>query len=382
MHRSDFCLDPDVVFLNHGSFGACTKATVQEQYKWQLKLENEPIAFFYALPERMKQARRTLSELVGACPEDLVYVTNSTYGANIMAYSMARYLHKGDAVLIPDHEYGACLRAWQRHLEGTGIQIQSCHIPMPIPSRAELVREIWKAVTPNTKAIFISHITSPTACLMPIEELAAEAKKAGILMLVDGAHALGQIPLNIPDLGVHMYTANCHKWMCGPKGSALLWVHPNMQQHTLPVVTSWGAGGLSIGDGAFIDEHEYVGTRDVSPFLATPAVIEWVSKEDWWPMIDDAHKLVVNGMQQLSQLPGVEFMTADWKQQHLLMGAVLLPEHIDAPELQRTLLGKYGIQVVCMQWLSKPLLRFSVHGYTTKAEVDVLVKALQTELTP
>ena len=376
--RSEFLLDESVVFLNHGSFGACPTVLQNIQQSWLRTLETEPVAYYHALPGRMQDARTHLASFVDASPKDVVYVTNSTYGANIMAFTMARYLKSGDAVLIPNHEYGACARAWQMHLEGTGIEIQTCDIPMPIPNQNALADIILQSVSGNTKAIFISHVTSPTACRMPIEELASRAKKAGILMLVDGAHALGHFPVSLRTLDVDMYTGNCHKWMCAPKGSALFWVKHELQPHVLPVVRSWGVQGLSVGDGEFVDEHEYTGTRDASAFLTTPDTIRWLNDKDWWTVKSKAHELVQYGMQKLLQIDGVVAMAADWKEQNLLMGAVLLPDWINGPDLQRQLLNDYHIQVVCMQWLDKPLLRFSVHGYTTSTEIDVLVNALQT----
>ncbi len=377
--RALFPLDPDVAFLNHGSFGACPHTLLAIQHEWQMVLEREPVAFFHALPARLQQARKALADFVDADPTDLVYVTNSTYGANIMAATMARLLKPGDSVLITDHEYGACVRAWKNHLQGTGIHLKVCHIPMPIPAQADLEDIIWKEVDSSTKAIFISHITSPTACLMPVRGLTSRARQAGIMMLVDGAHALGHLPLSIRDLGVDMYTGNCHKWMCAPKGSALLWVRPDLQPHAFPVITSWGADGLSVGDGAFVDEHEYTGTRDPSPFLTTPSTIEWMKEHDWWSTVDRAHAMVCYGMERLMEL-GLKPMSADWSEQKLLMGTVLLPEEVNGPDLQRRLLSAHNIQVICMQWLDKPLLRFSVHLYTTTEEVHQLLTALKHEL--
>lgn len=380
--RSDFLLDESVVFLNHGSFGACPKTLLDVQQRWQNVLETEPVAYYHALPARMQEARRSLASFVDADPKHLVYVTNSTYGVNLMAFSMARYLKSGDEVLMPNHEYGACVRAWQMHLAGTGITMQTCEIPMPIPDQQALADIIWSKVTTKTKAIFISHITSPTACLMPIDELTKRAKETGILMLVDGAHALGHFPLSLRTMGVDMYTGNCHKWMCAPKGSALFWVAPELQPYTLPAIRSWGEQGLSMLDGVFVDEHEYTGTRDASQFLTTPDTIQWLKKVNWWERRDQAHDLVRYGMQQLLQIPHIQAMAADWEQQHLLMGAVLLPEWINGPDLQRKLLQEHNIQVVCMQWLNRPLLRFSVHGYTTGAEIDALVRVLPSMIRP
>lgn len=380
MKRSDFYLDPEVVFLNHGSFGACPQILMVEQQRWQRILETEPVAFFHALPQRMKAARQALASFVGAKASDLVFVQNSTYGANVMAYAMARYLNPGDEVLIPDHEYGACRRAFEFHLRGTGISIGACSIPLPVPPDDHVADIVIQAITPRTRAIFISHITSPTACLLPIERIGREAQSRGILMLVDGAHAPGHIPVNLSVLPADMYTANCHKWMCLPKGSGFLWVSPAMQKITPPLVASWGNTWLSEGDGEFIDEHEYIGTRDPSAFLTIHEALRWMEGEDWWGMVEHAHALVKRGMQELTSIPTVRPVSADWPNHKLMMGAVLLPDGMVATDVQRLFLRDYNLQIICMEWLAHTILRFSVHGYTTPDEVQVMINAVQALL--
>jgi len=381
MDRSDFLLNPDVVFLNHGSFGACPKEILDEEFRWQQLLEKEPVAFFHALPERMQQAREQLAQMVGARRTDLVFVTNSTYGANVMAYAMARYLNAGDEILLTDHEYGACRRAWEFHLQGTGITISTVAIPIPVPDAETVMHIITKAITGKTRAVFISHITSPTAARMPVERLAEFTQRQKVLLLVDGAHALGHIDLDLGVLGADMYTANCHKWMCMPKGSGMLWVAPHLQQHVPPLIGSWGNTWTSVNDGTFIDEHEYLGTRDPSCFLTIHAAQRWMKKSNWNKVISDSHLLVQYGVQALCSLHNtIQPVQSDWEQHRLMMGSVLVPMVLDSAQFQRVLLEKYSIQCICLTWLDATILRFSIHGYTTQPEVDALVKAVALEL--
>jgi isopenicillin-N epimerase len=376
MRREDFPLDPSVVFLNHGSFGACPTVLLNEQTRWQHLMETEPVAFFYDLPARMQAAREALAGYVHADRNDLVFVQNSTYGVNVMAHAMARYLKPGDEVLVPDHEYGACQRAWQFHLKETGITIAPCHIPIPLPTQDEVAELVWSAVTPRTRVLYISHITSPTASRLPVEKLAPRAREAGILMLVDGAHAPGHIALDLRQLDVDGYTGNLHKWMCTPKGSAMLWLRPDLQPHVPPLIGSWGNHWLSVGDGEFIDEHEYVGTRDTSAFLTTQQALQWMEEQPWNEVLEHGRRLVRYGMEGLLGIKGMQPVSADWEEHGLLMGAVIMPGDRPSDEVQRWMLHQHRIQLICMDWLGTSILRFCAHGYTTREEIDVLVRAV------
>jgi len=179
-----FLLDPEVIFLNHGSFGATPKPVFEAYQRWQRQLELEPVRFIdKELPELFGQARQALANYVNANPEDIVYVPNATFGVNVVARSLA--LEPGDEVLVSDHEYGACLRAWQFMSQKRGFRIVEQPIPLPLPSPDEFVKTLWRGVTKRTKVIFISHITSPTAQRFPVEAICAKAREAGILTMMN-----------------------------------------------------------------------------------------------------------------------------------------------------------------------------------------------------
>ena len=210
--REQFLLDPDVVFLNHGSFGATPRPVFEAYQAWQRRLERQPVLLLGREVEtHLAEARHTLATYLQADGDDLVYVPNATFGVNLVARSLD--LGAGDEVLTTDHEYGACDRVWRFLGQKRGFRYVQQHIPLPTSSPEEIVAHFWQGVTPNTKLIYLSHITSSTALRLPVEAICQRAREAGILTLIDGAHAPGQIPLNLTEIGADFYTGNCHKWL-------------------------------------------------------------------------------------------------------------------------------------------------------------------------
>ncbi|MBC8125277.1 MAG: aminotransferase class V-fold PLP-dependent enzyme [Candidatus Kapabacteria bacterium] len=380
LQRSDFLLCEDIIFLNHGSFGACPRVILDEQRTWIDRLEYQPVLFFREAPALLKSAREALSHYVGAQPQDLVYVTNSTYGINVAAHAFAELLAAGDEIVTTDHEYGACDRAWHQYCVNKGIKYVRAEIPIPVPSTDELVEIIWNRVTPKTKVLFLSHITSPTAVRLPIEELCIRAKAAGIRTVVDGSHAPGHILLDLSTLQADVYTANCHKWMCTPKGSAFLWVAPDIQQHFTPLIVSWGSEIPTAGDGLFMDEHEYIGTRDLSPFLTVPFALKWMEEQRWDVVQQNARALATYASEVLTKLKGVAPLCTTGQDAMLQMAAVTLPDSTDTDVMKDWLYNERAIEVVVHRWLGKAILRCSTHAHTSRADVDTLAVAVNDYL--
>jgi isopenicillin-N epimerase len=254
--KSQFLLDPDIAFLNHGSFGACPKPVFEAYQRWQLELERQPVEFlgrrFTAL---MRTAREKLAAYLHTAADNIVYVPNATVGVNIVARSLR--LQPGDEILTTDHEYGAIDRTWRFICEKTGAALRTVPIPVPLPEAQTLVETLWAQVTPRTRVIALSHITSPTALIFPVKEICHRARAAGILTVIDGAHAVGQLPLALDDMGVDFYTSNCHKWLMAPKGSAFLYARPEAQSLVEPLVVSWGWRSATPGPSRFVDEQEW-----------------------------------------------------------------------------------------------------------------------------
>lgn len=380
LSRSDFLLRDDVVFLNHGSFGACPRVILDEQRRWIDRREHQPVLFFRQLTGLMRTAREAMADYVGARPEDLVFVTNSTFGVNVAAHAFGEMLTVGDEILTTDHEYGACDRAWSQYCTAKGMQYIRAEIPFPAPLSDEIADIIWKKVTPRTKVLFISHITSPTAIRLPVEELCKRARAAGIKTVIDGSHVPGHIPLDLSKLQADIYTANCHKWMCTPKGSAFLWITPELKNSIPPLVVSWGDVIPTHGDGVFLDEHEYLGTRDVSPFLTVPFSISWMKEQDWPHVQQNARNLASEAMKGLMSIPGIEAIRVNGQDTLLQMATVLLPERTDTDHMKEWLYTEQAIEVVVHRWLGRPILRCSTHAHTSASDIERLVHAVQTYL--
>lgn len=378
--RADFVLRDDVVFLNHGSFGACPKVILDHQQSWIRRLEEQPVFYFRELMHHMRGAREALAKYIGATPENLVYVTNSTYGVNVAAHAFGSMLQAGDEILTTDHEYGACDRAWRQYAGSRGVRYVRATIPMPAPSLEEITERIWSLVTERTRILFISHITSPTGLRMPVEELCRRARTKGILTVIDGSHVPGHVPLDLTQLGADFYTGNCHKWMCTPKGSAFMWVSDAFREKLEPLVVSWGGDIPTVSDSWFVDENEFLGTRDHSPFLCVPFALEWMQRHEWSTLQERNRELTIQGEGMLSELTGMLSIRQEGADPLLQLGTVLLPGHVDVVAMKSWLYDERSIEVVVHRWLDRPMLRCSVHAHTELRDIEALVSAVREYL--
>ena len=355
--RGGFLLDDEVAYLNHGSFGACTREVFDEYQRIQLELERAPTDFLIRktarwfwggreLPGRLAEARAALAEFVGARSEDLVFVPNATSGLNAVIRS--RDLAPGDEVLTTAHEYGAITRTW----EFRGAQLVVCE-----PD------EVIDRIRPRTRAVSISHITSPTALVFQVAAICSAAREAGVLSIVDGAHAPGHVQLDLESLGADVYAGNCHKWLCAPKGAGFLWARPEQQSWIAPLVISWGYRE----DADFGERHGWQGTRDVSAYLAVPRAIEMHATFD----LDRARALADLAEEALAELglPRVAGEPAPF------MRAVELPAG-DPDELWQRLFAEHRVEVPVYEWQGRRLLRVSIGPYNDMSDVERLVMAL------
>ncbi len=376
--RDLFLLDPDVIFLNHGSFGACPKSVFEEYQRWQRELEKQPVEFLgRRFADLMLAARSALGGYLGAAADDLVYVTNATVGLNIVARSLD--LRPGDEVLTTDHEYGALDRTWRFLCAKRGATYIRQPVPVPISTADEVVEAVWSGVTDRTRVLFISHITSPTAIIFPIKPLIDRARARDIITIIDGAHAPGQIELNLRELGADFYSGNLHKWLMSPKGSAFLYARQGMQHLVEPLVVSWGWEAEKPGSSKFVDEQEWTGTRDIAAFLSVPAAIQFQRDHDWPRVRQDCHELVRYARQQASALTGLPPLTPDEPSWFAQMSALPLPP-CDFDQLKRRLYDEFKIEIPVTNWNGRQFLRISIQGYNTRADVDALTSAVRTML--
>jgi isopenicillin-N epimerase len=376
--RELFLLDPGIIFLNHGSFGACPRPVFEEYQRWQRELERQPVEFlgrrFNGL---MREARTALGQFVGADADELVYVTNATVGLNILARSLD--LHPGDEVLSTDHEYGALDRTWRFVSAKRGAKYVRQPVPVPIESPDDVVEAVWSGVTDRTRVLFISHITSPTAITFPIKPLIDRAHERGIITIVDGAHTVGQIDLNLRELSADFYASNCHKWLLSPKGSAFLYARRELQHLVEPLVVSWGWEAEKPSASRFVDEQEWTGTRDIAAFLSVPAAIQFQRDHDWPRVRRECHELVRYARRQVSGLTGLPPLTPDDEQWFAQMSALPLPP-CDLEELKRRLYDEFKIEIPLLHWNERHFARISIQGYNTRAEVEQLLAALSVLL--
>jgi isopenicillin-N epimerase len=372
--QNQFLLDPSVTFLNHGSFGAVPRPVFKIYQRWQRELENQPVEFlgrrFQGL---MQNARHSLAEYLGTKADNVVFTTNVTEALNIVVHSLN--LGPEDEVLSTNHEYGAIDRTWKFYAQERGFAYIIQPIPVPVTTTQEFIDELWKGVTPQTRVIFLSHITSPTALVFPVEQVVWRAHQSGILVVIDGAHAPGQIPLRLDELGADFYAGNLHKWLCAPKGAGFLYAKPNVQHMLKPLVVSWGYDAEIPGPSKFIDHHEWTGTRDIAAFLSVSSAIEFQNVNDWENVRSRCHALVQETLAQICALSGFSPLSdGSWFMQ---FATAQLPDTTDLGKLKNYLYEEYRIEIPLILWNGCKLIRLSIQGYNSLQDVRKLNKALE-----
>jgi isopenicillin-N epimerase len=346
-----FLLDPDIVFLNHGSFGACPRPVFEAYQRFQRELERQPVEFMALerrFPALLDVARRRLSAYVGASPGNLAFAPNASAAINTVARSLE--LRAGDEVLMGDAEYGGMEIMWSYIAERTGATVVKRPFDELEPG-------------PRTRVVFCSHIEWTTGRVNDLGPLCAAARAAGALLLVDGAHAPGQIDLDLEALGVDFYAGNCHKWLCAPKGSGFLYARPDVQSLIDPLVVSWDW----VDGAAFHERHRWQGTRDPSAYLAVAAAIEFQEEHDW-PAVRERCRALLAGADL-----GLEPLTDAFVQ---MRGYRI--EHSDPPALKRLLYDEHRIEVPIVETPDGWAMRVSVQAYTDESDLDALRTALKT----
>jgi isopenicillin-N epimerase len=351
-----FLLDPDVVFLNHGSYGAAPRSVFEAYQRYQRELERNPDEFLgRRFPELVDAARLRLAEYVGADPEGLVFVPNATAGLNVVARSLP--LRPGDEVLTTDREYGAVDIVWRFVCDRAGARL----VVRP-------PEELWDAVGERTRVISLSHVSSPTAEILPVEDVCRRARELGILVVVDGAHAPGQLaPLDLDALGADAYAGNCHKWLCAPKGAGFLWAGPALRDLLEPLVVSWDWER----ETAFAARHRWQGTRDPAACLAVPDAIDFQAEHGWDAVRARCHALAAEAQRAIAELTGLEPPPGPFGQ---MSSAQLRP--CDPLEERRRLREDHSIEVACTDWAGTPLIRASFQAYNDERDLERLLAAL------
>jgi isopenicillin-N epimerase len=373
-----FQLNPEITYLAFGSFGACPKTIFEDYLNWQRKLEWEPVQFVAMdANENLKVAREALAAYINCQADDLVYVSNPSYGMNIIAKSLK--LNAGDEILSTNLEYGAMDRTWSYYCGAKGAKYVMQEITLPIISKETFLEQFWKGYSPKTKAIFISQITSSTGLILPVHEICERAKELGLMTIVDGAHVPGHIPLDLQTLKADIYTGACHKWMMTPKGSSFLYVTKELQHLFDPLMISWGFESAAPSHSQFLDYHQLQGTRDISPFLTIPKAIEFMKEHDWVKVGESCRDLVKNNAQTLCSILGTEPLSPITDE---FLGQMLSVRiQTDEPEkLQKLLYTEHKIEIPIMRHRDMKLIRYSIQAFNTQADLDRLFNVLETIL--
>jgi isopenicillin-N epimerase len=385
--RAHWALDPDVVFLNHGSFGACPRTVLDRQSALRAQLEREPVRFFMReLEPLLDSAREEVARFVGARTEDVVFVRNATSGVNAVLRSLD--LSPDDELLTTDHVYGACLQAMRHVAERAGARVVLARVPFPLASADEVTQAVLGAVTPRTKLALIDHVTSPTGLVFPVADIVRALASRGVDTLVDGAHAPGMVTLDLEALGAAYYTANFHKWTCAPKGAAMLWARRDRQASLHPTVISHGYASPRPRK-RLLEEFDWTGTDDPTAWLCVPDALRFVGGlvEGGWPAVQAHNRaLALRARALLCEAlsvppPAPESMIGS-------LAAVPLPpgpavaRTSEVEPLQDALFARHRVEVPLPPWPAPParLLRISAHLHNSLDEYQLLCEALGEEL--
>ena len=381
--KSDFLLNPNVVFLNHGSFGATPRAIFDIYQEWQRKLEEQPVKFIAReLFGHLQETREVLGKYLHTSAGNLVMIPNATFGVNIISRSLK--LQAGDEVLITDHEYGACYNTWLFKAQRAGAKIIEQKIKLPVPSTTNLAEELWKSISPRTKVIFLSHITSPTALTFPVKEICQKARDEGILTVIDGAHAPGQMDVDLTDINPDFYVGNCHKWMLSAKGSGFLYTKEQHQDQLEPLVVSWGWGENSpyTTESRFLNNLEWWGTKDPAAYLTVKAAVEFLEKHHWGSVQEHSNQLLSSALERVAQITRMPPAYPEYSRNHYHQMAIApLPFRDRTEEFQADLYKHHHIEVPIIKWKDKVFARISIQAYNNEQDIDSLAQALK-ELLP
>jgi isopenicillin-N epimerase len=403
--RDAWPLDPRVRYLNHGSFGACPRPVLAAQRRWRVRMEREPVRFLgRELEAHLDGARKAVAGFVGADPANLVFIANATTGVSTVLGSLR--FRPGDELLATDHEYNATLNALAAAARRDGARVRIARIPFPLAHADEAVEAVLREVTPRTRLALVSHVTSPTAVVLPIGRLVSELDRVGVDTLVDGAHAPGMVPLDLDGLGAAWYAGNGHKWCCSPKGAAFLWARPDRQAGIRPLVTSHGANDPRTDRPRLWREFDWSGTDDPTAALSWPAALDFVGSllPGGWPAVMRRnHRLAVEAQRRLSGA-----IRTDSPVPATMLGSMTaMPLPVapgdDARELHASLV-RAGLEVPIVEWpvpaarmleprpaaagrhgrgeppTARVLVRVSAQLYNGIVDIDALAGALTDRL--
>jgi isopenicillin-N epimerase len=372
--KSHFLLNPEITFLNHGSFGACPKPILENYQYWQNELEREPVQFIQKkAPLYLQTAKDAVAQFLGCNADDFFFTANPTIAINTIMRSMD--LQPGAEILTTNHEYGAMDRTWNFYCEKSGANYIRQNISIPIQSKESLLEEFWKGYTPKTKIIFLNQISSATALIFPVKEIIQKAKTLGLITIIDGAHTPGHIDLDLAELDPDYYTGTLHKWMLAPKGCSFLYVKKELQKDVDPLIVGWGYQSETPSNSRFLDYHQHQGTRDISAFLTAPAAIQFLKENNWTQKSAESKKLILENYQRFCDLLGTQPICPITSE--FLGQMCSIPIQTNNPvALKDMLYQKYKIEIPVMKIGHGIFIRISLNAYNTPNDLEILHAAL------
>ena len=381
--RSQMLLDPTVANLNTGSFGPLPRVVFERVTELRRRLAEEPMDFFVRRwPPLLWEARERLAAFLGADPRRLIFTVNVSASINMIAAGLQ--LAAPGEILLTDHEYGAMHWCWERAAQRQGLTLRTFPLPVMAQTPGEIVDAFRSALSERTRLLFFSHVLSPTGLVLPARDICMEARRRGILTVIDGAHAPAMIPLALDELGCDFYGGNCHKWLLAPTGSGFLHLGAGSEDRLQPLVVSWGwhhdrtkpDERDEFGSTPRIRALEFEGTRDPCPWLAVPAAIDFQAGIGWDRIRGRIAELAQNVRQRLTGLAGLNLATPENPALHGAMIAFLLPAGTNAAELWNMLWDRHRLEINLPESPHGRLLRVSTHFYNTVEEIDRLAAAL------
>ena len=397
--RDDWSIPEGVTYLNHGSFGPSPRIVQDAREEWSRRLQSQPMSFYLDEMDRaLDAAMKMTATFLGGDPNQMAFVDNATFAMNIVASSVS--LEPGDEVLLNDHEYGAVFRIWRRQCDRTGAKLVTARLGREVVRDSEsqtanasssfllsspddVVDSIFSKVTPRTKLIVVSHVTSPSAIILPVGEICRRARALGIPVCVDGPHAIAMLPLRLRDIDCDYYCGSFHKWLSAPFGSGFLFIHRRQMKNIQPPIVSWGRN-LGGYPERWQDQLNWLGTRDPAPFLAVPAAIQFLQQVGCDRFREVTHSLaqyartrLENLFQQSAWIPD----SVDWYGS--MVSVPLPPSDYKKPKpnsmhrLQKQLRDHDRIEVPIPECGGQFLMRVSCHLYNTRDDIDRLVESIE-----
>ncbi|MBC8203307.1 MAG: aminotransferase class V-fold PLP-dependent enzyme [Planctomycetes bacterium] len=367
-------LDPEITYLNHGSFGARPVEVFEAQVAFKREFERSPIQFLDREgKERVSVARRTISRFLDCSDEQLGFVENATTGIGCVLQSLS--LSKGSEIVSTSHVYNGVRQLLRSYVEKNSCTYREIDIPTPIATNDEIVSRILDGFSSQTTLLVIDHVASVTGIVFPVAKIISACRERGVAVLVDGAHAPGMLDLSINALSPDWYVGNLHKWVCGPPGAGFLWVNSQYLNSTHPMTVS------HFYEQGFTNEFDWQGTRDITSILGAAIAVEWGSTIGWQKIRSHNHRIATEMQKRLVDLWGVVSMSPLDGSMIGAMASVQLPAHyrFDEQELSAFQARMYHcsrVEVPLMLWQGTPVVRLSGQLYSKSDDIDLFLAAL------